>query len=249
MYGWGPASEHPFLTGGFSEYAYVMPQCQLLKAPESLDAPVIASSTCAFRTVVHGYERLGRVEPHETVVVQGSGPVGLYAVAYALHSGAGRVICIGAPDARLDVAKRWGADMVLNVEQTTVDERREAIMESTDGRGADVVVECSGVSVALPEGLGLIRRGGRYLVVGQADPRPVSIHGTDFNTRQLTVAGVLSGDIPHYYRALEFLADTQDKFSFGDLIGNRYPLDRVDDALAAMASAKEIKPVIVPTSS
>jgi L-iditol 2-dehydrogenase len=246
MYGWGPATTFPHLTGGWSEYAYVMPQCKMLKVPERIEPAVLASATCAFRTVVHGYERIGRIEPHETVVVQGSGPVGLYAVAYAVQAGAARVLCIGAPSARLVIAERWGAQQVYDVTATTREERKEAVLAVTDGRGADLVVECSGVGAALSEGFDLVRKGGRYLVVGQADPSPVPLRGTDFNTRQLTVAGSLSGDIPHYYRAIRFLEDFGGRYDFGALLGSPYGLADVNEAIAAMEQMREIKPVILP---
>ena len=246
MYGWGPATTFPHLTGGWTQYSYVMPQCKMLKVPEDMDPAVLASATCAFRTVVHGYERIGTIEPFETVVIQGSGPVGLYAVAYAAQSGAARVLCIGAPAARLEIASRWGAQQVFDVTATSREERKEAVLAVTDGRGADLVVECSGVGVALSEGFDLIRKGGRYLVVGQADPTPVPLRGTDFNTRQLTVAGNLSGDIPHYYRAVRFLEDNASRFDFGAMLGGHYGLGEANEALAAMEAMREIKPVILP---
>jgi len=246
MYGWGPADEAPYITGGFSEYAYVMPPCSIVKVPEGLDPAVAASATCAFRTIIHGYEKIGRIETHETVVVQGSGPVGLYALAFAIQSGARQTIMIGAPQARLDIARRWGADVVLDVLASDAAARKEQILEATDGRGADLVVECSGANAAFVEGMDLVRRGGRYLVLGASESRPVEIRPTSFNLRQLTVAGTMSGDVSHYYRALTFLKDHGDRFSFGDLLGSRFSLDQVGEALDGMESMREIKPVILP---
>lgn len=246
MYGWGPADQFPYLTGGFAEYAYVMPPCKVVNIPENLDPAIAASSTCAFRTIVHGYEKIGRINTTDTVVIQGSGPVGLYALAFAVQSGAKQTICIGAPAERLELAKRWKADHVFNIEDTEIPERREKILELTEGRGADLVVECSGAGIAFVEGVDLVRRGGRYLILGQADPHPIEIRGTYFNLRQLTVAGIMSGDIPHYYQALHFLSDHQDKFPFHELLGNSYPLSRVNDALESMKAMREVKPVIVP---
>jgi Zn-dependent alcohol dehydrogenase len=94
--------------------------------------------------------------------------------------------------------------------------------------------------------MALLRNGGRYLVIGQADPTPALLKGTDFTTRQLSVFGVRSGDISHYYRAVEFLRAFGDRFPFGDLLGQRYGLSGVDAALSAMGEARELKPVIVP---
>lgn len=246
MYGWGPADKHPYLTGGYAEYAYVMPICKTVKVPEGLEPRVAASATCAFRTMIHAYEEAGMIRPTDTVVVQGSGPVGLYGLAYAIQMGARKVVNIGAPDDRLAIARSWGADLVLDVFSTSVEERREAILELTDGRGADLVVECSGRAAAFEEGMDLIRLGGKYLVVGAAERKPSPIRATNFNQRQLTVLGTISADVSHYYRALQFLADHGDRFDFSALLGNTYGIDQVNEALASMRAAREPKPVIVP---
>jgi threonine dehydrogenase-like Zn-dependent dehydrogenase len=246
MYGWGPADQFPYLTGGFADYCYVLPECGIIKVPDGVDPAVAAAATCSFRTVVHGFERLGGIQPWETVVVQGSGPVGLWSVALAIASGARQVLVIGAPAQRLELARRWGAAATFDIGATTQEQRREEILAKTDGRRPDVVIEASGAGVALAEGLTLVRRGGRYLVIGQGDPRPVEVDGRWINTRQLTLVGVLSGEARHYYWALQFLADNHDRFPFAAMLGSAYALDSVESALSAMRSMQEIKPVVLP---
>jgi L-iditol 2-dehydrogenase len=246
MYGWGPADEHPYLTGGYAEFCYVMPICKTVKVPDELEARVAASATCALRTIIHAYEEIGTIRPTDTIVIQGSGPVGLYGLAYAIQMGARQTVCIGAPDSRLVIAASWGANLVLDVTATTVAERREAVREITDGRGADIAVECSGAAAAFEEGLDLVRTGGRYLIVGASEPRPSQIYATHFNTRQLTVVGTVSADVSHYYRALQFLVDHRDRFDFPVMLGHEYRLDQVNDALDSMRTAREAKPVILP---
>src|SRR5260370_36815324 len=93
---------------------------------------------------MHGYEQLGPVESHETVLVLGSGPLGLYSLAVARDRGARKVLIIGAPDARLAVAREWGADDVLDLDATPdVNHRIAWVREHTDGRGADIVFQWS----------------------------------------------------------------------------------------------------------
>lgn len=244
QYGWGPADEFPYLTGGYSEYAYVMPICKVLRAPDNLDPAIISSATCALRTVVHGFEQVGGVPPMGNVVIQGAGPVGLYALAYSLVCGADQVFVIGAPQPRLNLATRWGAAATLDIESTTTEERISALLESTDGRGADLVVDAAGTASALEEGFELVRRGGSYLVVGQSDPTAATIRGTHINLRQLAVAGSVSGDIAHYYRALRFLIRHQRRFDFSSLLSSEYTLETANDAFAHMRAGEEIKPVI-----
>jgi D-arabinose 1-dehydrogenase-like Zn-dependent alcohol dehydrogenase len=245
-YGWGSAAEFPYLTGGYAEYCYVSPGCKTIKVPPSLDTAVAASATCAFRTVVHGYEALGSLLPTDSVVIQGSGPVGLYALAYAITSGVSKTICIGAPADRLAVAERWGADHCISIENMDAATRREMVLELTDGRGADVAVECAGVPTAFEEGLDLIRKGGRYLVVGQAAQQRANINPTYFNLRQLTVLGTHSADVSHFYRALEFIDRYGDRFAFRDVLGKTYGLNEVNAALDALRTSRELKPIINP---
>lgn len=248
MYGWGPMDAAPHLTGGASEYAYVMPECDIVKVAETLPAGLLSTATCAFRSVIHAFDRAGRVDVSDTVVVQGSGAVGLYALALAQQMGARQVIVIGAPESRLRIAERWGATAVLDVTTTTAQERRDFIHGLTDGRGADVVVECSGARTALSEGTDLARRGGRYLVMGGGSGS-VEISPLAFSLKQLTVSGSFSGDITHYHRALSFLEDHADRYPFGDLLGTQYPLEGLEDAFAGMAAGTQIKPVVTPLTA
>jgi D-arabinose 1-dehydrogenase-like Zn-dependent alcohol dehydrogenase len=249
MYGWGPLSEFPHLTGGFSQYVYVKPECHVLRVPKALDGKVVSSSTCAFRTVIHGFERLRGLSTQESVLVLGAGPVGLFSLATAIDLGAHQTIVVGAPKQRLELAKRWGADHTIDLDEVSDSkQRKQMIMELTGGRGPDVVVEAAGPGQAFVDGLELVRSGGRYLVIGQADPRPVTIQATHINTRCLEIVGVLSGTIAHFHKALLFLEKNKNRFSFEEMISNTYPLDKINTALEAMGALKEIKPAILPPS-
>jgi len=246
QYGWGPADEFPYATGGFAEYAYVMPTCKVVIVPENVESDVASAMTCAFRTVVHGFERAGGVVPADNVVIQGAGAVGLSALAYALGSGARQVIVVGAPAERLAIAEEWGAHEVIDIERTEPAERAARVRELTGGRGADLVVECAGNRFALEEGIALSRQGGRFLVIGQSDPRPASIVGTSINQGQRTIIGSISADVSHYYGALLFASDHRERFPFAQLLGQEYGLESVDGALEALAPGREIKPLIRP---
>jgi threonine dehydrogenase-like Zn-dependent dehydrogenase len=246
-YGWGGADTAPYLLGGFSEFAYILPRCKVIKVPEGLESAIAASTTCSLRTVIHGFEKIGGVSTIDTVVIQGAGAVGLFALAYALRGGAKHVITIGAPKDRLELASRWGAHSVIDIESTTREDRIGAIRDLTDGRGADLVVECAGNSAALTEGFTLVRRGGRYLVLGgQSTGEPAKIMGAQLNIGQLHVVGTVSADISHYYRGLTFADQNKEIFPFESLLGNRYPLSRATEALQAIASGSEIRPIIDP---
>ena len=82
------------------------PGCNAIRVPDEVSAPLAASAACALRTVMHAFERLGAVGSQEqTCLIQGSGPVGLYAAAVAKDDGAHQVLMIGPPAQRLKVGK------------------------------------------------------------------------------------------------------------------------------------------------
>ena len=103
------------------------------------------------------------------MVIQGSGPIGILAVAAAREMGAGRVICVGAPETpRLELARKFGAEATVNIEEITEPQERIArVREIVGGFGADVVLDCAGHPSAGPEGIEFLRDGGTYVEMGQ----------------------------------------------------------------------------------
>ena len=238
-------TEYPYLTGGFAEYCYVYPSSGRIKVPDEVPNELASAAACALRTVVHGFDRLGRLEDRHSVAVQGSGPLGLFAVAMAVHAGASTIIAIGGPSHRLEVARRWGATHTLDVgEVPAAVQRQQQILAWTDGQGPDVVIEVSGARTAVPEGLAMIRRGGRYLVIGQIGDHEVTLKPGDLVRKHIRLIGTLSASVVHYYKALQFLKHNRDRFAFMDLISNHYPLQRINEAMERMRTWQEVKPAL-----
>jgi threonine dehydrogenase-like Zn-dependent dehydrogenase len=240
--------EPPHLWGGYAEYEYIIPRTNVVKIPDELSNDEVIGVACAFRTVVAAYERLGGLEIMDSVVIQGAGPVGLYALLMAIEGGAGKTIVIGAREERLALAKRWGADHTIDIHAVTdPSQRRDEILELTDGRGPDVAVEATGVPEAFVEGLDMIRRGGRYLVVGQSSgDKTVEIAPALLMMKHLKVIGSISATIPHFYKAIQFTMKHRNKYSFADIVTNKYSLEQANEALAAAKAKNGIKTVIVP---
>lgn len=238
-------TEYPYLTGGFSEYCYVYPTSGRVRVPDEVPDELAAASSCALRTIVHGFDRLGPLDDRHNVVIQGSGPLGLFAVAKALTSGPANVVVIGGPRARLDVAERWGASQTIDV--TELDDpaaRHELVMEHTHGRGADVIVEVSGAPAAFGEGMNMLRPGGRYLVIGQLHQETQPFNPSSIVGKHATLLGALSGSVEHYWRALEFMRHQQHRFSWDEMISNHYSLTDINDAMKRMQTLQEVKPAI-----
>ena len=235
--------QFPYLLGGCAELHYVPTGSDVIKIPDAVSSPLAASAACALRTVMHGFELLGAVAAHETVVIQGSGPIGLYSLAVARDRGANQVLVIGAPASRLAIAKEWGADEVLSIEDADQRARREWVLERTGRRGADIVVQAAS-GAAIPEGLEMTRQGGRFLSIGAGGGSGSIAPGT-FGSK--TYIGFRAGAARHYHQALTFLA-TRKHIDFERVLSRRFPLERVHEALQGMADGTEVKPVVLPKS-
>lgn len=244
IWGCNRVDQYPYLLGGCAEYQYVPPGCSVIRVPDEVSAPLAASAACALRTVMHAFERLGPLGSQETILIQGSGPVGLYAAAVAKDHGAYRVLMIGAPHQRLEVGKALGADATLNLEDVTeVADRRQWVLDQTSGLGADVAIQCA-TGEAVPEGLSMLRPGGRYISIGGGGRSP-SIPFSSLS-RMTTFIGITMAEGRHWLQAVSFLASRR-SLPFDKMISGTYTLEQTSDAMQAMSDFREVKPVIYPS--
>ena len=196
---------------------------------------------------MHALDRLPPIRFSETVVVLGAGPVGLGAAAAAQASAASQTVLVGAPAARLAATDTWGLTERIDIESTTPEARIERVRELTAGRGADLILECAGPPSAFTEGFEMVRKGGTMMVVGQAHAERVPVDTTALKVRQLHINSSLSADISHYHSALRFLERHAERLDLErSIVSSAYSLDQLADALTAMRSGAEMKPVIDP---
>ena len=153
------------LYGGWAQAIYLEPGVGIARLPDAVSFDDYIGAGCGLLTAVHILERAA-LRPGDTVLVQGTGAVGLSAVALARLGGAATVFAIGAPAARLELARRMGADHLFDLESTTAADRAADVRARTHGEGADVVIEAAGSARAFEEGLDLVRDGGRYVIAG-----------------------------------------------------------------------------------
>ncbi len=240
------AHDGPF--GGWAERIYLKPGVRMIKLPEGLEADDVIGGGCGLFTGFGAVER-SELSMGDTVVVQGSGPVGLSATAFAALRGAGAVITIGAPAARLELATRMGADIVLSLEETSIEERASTIMDITHGRGADVIIEACGNPEAIGEGFSLLRDGGTYVIAGHyTDAGPTSINPhIDINRKHADVRGQWGTDFRHLARSLRLLGKYRERLPFAQVIGGRYGLGQAGRALEDVAALRVTKAVIDPS--
>jgi L-iditol 2-dehydrogenase len=238
------------LLGGWAEQIYLKPGVLTVKLPDGLTTDDVIGGGCGLFTGFAAVERAD-LPMGATVLVQGAGPVGLAAAAFSIMRGAARVLMIGAPQARLDLASRLGVDQSFLLEATSPHEREQAVRELTQGRGVDVAIEAAGNALAVPEGLRLLRDGGTYVVAGHyTDLGPVSINvHQDVNRKHAQVRGQWGTDFTHVVRALAVLARHRDQFPFADVIGARYGLQDAGRALADVEALRVTKAVILPNGT
>jgi len=239
------------LSGGWAEQIYLKPGTRCIR----LDAQpeTFMAGGCALPTALHAVER-GEISIGDTVLMLGSGPVGINAIILSLMRGALKVFCIGAPEGRLAVARQAGASAVLNFEAHDEAERLEWVLERTNGRGADITIEATGTPDAVVQAMRFARDAGRVVIVGQyTDHGPVSTKiafnpHLDLNQKHLDVRGCWGSDFSHFYRSAEIVSDPVRSAPWAALRNDldRYTLADANRALADVASRRVFKALITP---
>jgi threonine dehydrogenase-like Zn-dependent dehydrogenase len=154
----------------------------LLRVPDGMADEQVLFLGDILTTAYYGTAIAG-IRPEETVAVVGAGPVGFLAMQAARVHGAGRVLSLDMEPARLELAERFGA-VPINVRER---HPQSAVFDLTDGRGADVVVECVGNEVAYETATRSVRSGGTVAVVGVYVSEQAEIPLGVYWTRMLTV--------------------------------------------------------------
>jgi Zn-dependent alcohol dehydrogenase len=233
----GGRIEQGLRCGAFADEV-VVHASQAVPVPRHLPAASLSVLGCAVLTGVGAAERAGAVRPGDTVVVIGSGGVGLNAIQGAVIAGAERVIAIDVADEKLAAARLFGATAAVNAHTTDPAAAVEA---------ADVVIATAGSARAVEQGLALLRRGGTLVVVGM----PASGEEARFDPTQLAhdgmrIVGTKMGsarpadDIPRLVALYE-----DGRLKLDELVTATYPLDRINEAADAMRRGEAIRNVIV----
>ncbi len=239
--------EYPHFFGGYAEYYYLRPNHTIFKIPDNVTDDMAAPVNCALSQVVYGLERVN-FSFGETIVIQGAGGLGLYATALAKDMGADKVIVIDQIDERLKLAKEFGADELIDLREiTTPMERMLRVRELTGGWGANVVAELVGSPQVVSEGLDMLGNGGRYLEIGNVSP----LMTCDYNPASLVMSnknifGVMFYTATAMKKALDFLSRAKDRYPFEKLLSHSYPLEQINEALAAQDKGAICRSAIVP---
>ncbi len=234
------------LAGGWAEKIYIKPGTRCIRL-DGVDPRLFMAGGCGLPTSLHAVDQ-ANIRIGETVLVLGAGPVGLSTVALAHLSGAGKVLCIGAPAHRLETARKMSATSCLDLDAADETQRKNWLMAETEGRGPDVTIEATGAPEAVAQALRWTRDAGRVVVVGQyTDAGPVEINPhTELNRKHLRVQGVWGSDFSHFYRAVQVLRDPRAADAYGHVTTTEYKLTESNEALADVAEGRSTKALIMP---
>lgn len=184
-----------------------------------------------------------RIVLGETVVVLGQGPIGLALTRLCALSGAGRLIVTDARDEPFAVSRTYGASDCVNVRNT---DPKQAILDLTDGAGADIVIETSGFPTSSAMVLDVVRKEGKVAHIGWANDLP-PLPVIPIMAKTLTIFGVGgNGGRGQYERSLELVRSG--RVDLAPMVTHRFSLDDIEAAFetAASKAGGSIKVVVTP---
>lgn len=228
--------------GGFAEY--VISPAKNLWEVDSRISPEVASIHDPFGNAVHTVYGPGDGTEvgTNTVVVLGCGPIGLFAVGVARALGAAQVIAVEPNEFRRSLAKEMGADQVVD---PTAEDPVAAVRGATDGRGAEVVLEMSGIPAVIDQGTHMLAHGGRMSLLG-LPTGPVALDLTDqVIFKEARLFGVTGREIFRTWRQMSTLLGSG-MVDAAPVITHRFPLDRFEEAFEAMRSGRSGKIILHP---
>lgn len=235
----------PHFTGAYADYYYLRPGHYVLKTPDTLGDLTVAPLNCALAQVIYGLHQVGLVAG-ETLVVQGAGGLGLFAAAVARERGARQVVVLDRVPERLELAKRFGADQVVNVDDFASSEDRARAVREMTGGGGHVVAELVGHPGVIAEGLAMSRVEGRYLVIGNIgsgqtipfDPAWL-VH---FGRRMVGVGGYQAWALR---RGLELIERCRDRYPFDRVLSHQFPLADITRAFENADQGRAVRTALI----
>ena len=247
-YGHVASGEPPHFTGGFAEYVLLPKGSSIFKIPRELSNEEVAPLMCAGACIMNGFD-MARLGKCDYVLVQGCGALGMYSCAFAKELGAANVIAIDPIKKRIELAKEFGADYVINASEETEESIISKVMEITQNRGADYGIETAGKPEVIRSGFKMLRIGGKYMIFGAIYPGDnVTIDSHDLTTKCLQLFGIHNYSPIHLEKTIKLMQKAREKYPFKKLVGPTFELSKegVESALKAQKSRDALRPVIIP---
>ena len=184
--------------GAFAEYVAV-PEHIMYKLPDKVSfeqAAMVEPVAVAMHAI-----NLTPLKMRDTVLVVGTGMIGLFLVQLLKASNAGKVIAVDLDDQKLDMAQKFGADLTINAKDTRI---LEKILDETFGRGVDVAFEAVGIDATINNAIENVRKGGIVTVVGNLSAS-VDFPLQSVVTREIRIQGscAIVGEYPQVLDMME----------------------------------------------
>jgi propanol-preferring alcohol dehydrogenase len=224
--------QHGFsIDGGFAEYLKT-PGVNLCKVPDhvSLEGACILGDAVA--TAYHAITRRAQVRPGTTVALIGVGGVGLHALQMARLAG-GWVIAVDVSEARLALAKRLGADAVVDARSGPF---HEAVRKLTDGQGVDVVLEFVANQQTLPSSYQSVKRAGRLVFVGYTPQLPMSVMPHELVRNELEIVGSRANTKQELQETMDLVGRGRIK----PIVDRVIPLADIEEAFDALREGRPL---------
>jgi D-arabinose 1-dehydrogenase-like Zn-dependent alcohol dehydrogenase len=196
----------------------------------SLEAACILGDAVA--TSYHAITKRAQVRPGTTLALIGVGGVGLHALQMAKLAG-GWVIAVDVSEPRLDLARRLGADAVVDARGGPF---HEEVRKLTDGLGVDVVLEFVANQQTLPSSVASLRRAGRLVFVGYTPEVPLSVLPRELVRSELEIVGSRANTKQELQETMDLVAAGRIK----PIVDRVLPLAEIEDALAALREGRPI---------
>jgi threonine dehydrogenase-like Zn-dependent dehydrogenase len=226
-------------NGGHAKYLKC-PARTLVALPEELSFDAGAAISCGTGTAWGALQRL-QLQGDHTIAVFGQGPVGLSATLLAAEMGA-RVIALDTSDERLQRAKEFGADELINPKSTN--NVVQAIRELTHGRGAHASLDASSSPQARVQAVQCVRNWGKACFVGEGDNVTLDV-SNDLLRRQVTLIGSWTFSSVGQAECARYVADRE--IDLDRLFTHRWKLDQAEEAYRIFDKQTEGKGVIHPS--
>ena len=229
--------------GGFAEYI-IVDQSQAVKIPKEVPIDCASLLACGVIAGFGAVANRAKVEPLSSVVVIGTGGVGLNAVQGAAYVGARPVIAVDIADNKLAAARTFGATHTINSKQ---EDAVKAVMQLTSGRGADYVFVAVGNNAAIGQGVAMTGKRGTTVIIGMPPMQEnMSLPAMAFMGGERVLMGSLMGStrLPVDIPKLVALYQTG-YLKLDELITKRYPLEKINEAIDSLLKGEALRNVIV----
>ncbi len=236
------------LNGAYAEYIVIpalMVKHNTYQLPEWMTYQEAALAE-PLGTAVHAVRAAG-IQPGDTVAVIGSGPLGLMLTRLA-HLQGGRVILAGKGQERLDQAKKFGVNEIIDITAMTEPEDRiQAVRDLTDGRrGVDVVIEAVGKPEAWEEAIQMVRKAGNVIFFGGCKKgTTITVDTVLMHYSELKLIGVFHQTPDDFKRSFDLLAARL--VDGRDFVKETLPLSQLIEAFNKVKALEAIKYAIDPT--